>query len=123
MAHPPPWSRRRKRLLLWLGAATVLTGAGALVLPSEFGVTSGFLAALGAFLLVVATVVFVAIPGPDTLRTLLRTVPLAGSVLVVTVLLALSNAGRSLRWVWILAAVAAAGWTAFAVWDNRRSGG
>jgi hypothetical protein len=123
MTHPPPWSRRRKRLLLWLGAATVLTGAGALVLPGEFGVTSGFLAALGAFLLVVATVVFVAVPGPDTLRTLLRTVPLAGSVLVVTVLLALSNAGRSLRWVWILAAVAAAGWTAFAVWDNRRSGG
>jgi hypothetical protein len=119
----PPWSRRRKRLLLWLAAGTVVTGAGALTLPDELGVTSGFVAALCALLLVAATVVFIAVPGPDTLGTLLRTVPLAGSVLVVAVLLALSNAGQSLRWLWILAAVAAAGWTAFAVWDTHRSGG
>lgn len=125
---PPPagrgrWSRRRRRLLLWLAVGAVLTGAGALTLPAELGVTSAFVAALCAFLLVAATVVFVAIPGPDTLGQLLRTAPLAGSVTVVAVLLALSNAGESLRWLWILAAVAAAGWTAFAVVENRRSGG
>jgi len=105
-----------------LAVAAVLTGAGALTLPDELGVTSGFVAALSAFLLVAATVVFLAIPGPDTFGALLRTVPLAGSVFVVATLLALSNAGQSLRWMWILAAVAAAGWTAFAVWDTRRSG-
>ena len=117
------WSRRRKRLLLGLAVAALLTGAGALTLPDELGVTSGFIAALCALLLVAATVVFLAIPGPGTFGALLRTVPLAGSVLVVAILLALSNAGESLRLLWILAAVAAAGWTAFAVWDNRRSGG
>jgi hypothetical protein len=124
---PPPdhhrWSGRRKRLLLGLGIAAVLTGVGAFTLPDEFGVTSGFVAAVCGLLLVAATVVFIAIPGPDTLGRLLRMPPLAGSVLVVAVLLALSNAGESLRWLWILAAVAAAAWTAFAVWESRRSGG
>jgi hypothetical protein len=35
----------------------------------------------------------------------------------------LSSAGESLRWLWMLIAGAAAGWTAFAVWANRGSGG
>jgi hypothetical protein len=118
-----PWSGRRKRVLLGLGAATVLTGVGALTLPGGLGVTSGFVAAVCGLLLVAATVVFVAIPGPDTFGRLLRMPPLAGSVTVVAVLLALSNTGRSLRWVWILAALAAAVWAGFAVWENRRSGG
>jgi drug/metabolite transporter (DMT)-like permease len=121
-AERPPWSRRRRRLLRWLAAGAVLAGVGVLVLPGEYGVTSGFVAALCAFLLVVAVIVFVAIPGPDTFGALLRTAPLAGSVLVVAVLLVLSTAGESLRWLWVLAAVLAAGWTAFAVWENRRSG-
>jgi hypothetical protein len=118
----PPWSRRRRRLLVGLAAGAVVPGAGAFVLPAQYGVTSGFIGALSAFLLVVAAVVFVAIPGPDTLGALLRTVPLAGAVLVVAVLLVLSDAGSSLRWLWILTAAAAAGWTAFALWENRRSG-
>jgi hypothetical protein len=41
---------------------------------------------------------------------------------VVAVLLVLST-GDTVRWVWLLAAAAAAGWTAFAVWEARRSGG
>jgi hypothetical protein len=118
----PPWSRRRKRLLLWLAVGAVVTGAAALVLPAQYGLTSAFVAALCAFLLVVALVVFVAVPGPDTLQTLLRMPPLAGAVLVVAVLLLLSNAGEPLRRLWVLIALAAAGWTAFAVWENRRSG-
>lgn len=117
------WSRRRKRLLLWLGVGAALPGVGAFTVPGEIGVTSGFVAAVCALLLVAALVVFVAIPGPDTLGQLLRTAPLAGAVLVVAILLALSNAGQSLRWLWILTAVAAAGWTAFAAWENHRSGG
>jgi hypothetical protein len=45
-------------------------------------------------------------------------------VLVVAVLLVLANpTGSSLRWLWVVAAVLAAGWTAFAVWETRRSGG
>jgi hypothetical protein len=118
-----PWSRRRKRLLLGLGVAAVLTAIGALTLPAELGVTSGFVAALCALLFVAATVVFVAIQGPDTFGHLLRLPPLAGSVTVVAVLLALSNAGQSLRWLWILAALAAAAWAAFAMWESHRSGG
>jgi hypothetical protein len=118
-----PWSRRRTMLLLWLAAGAVLTGVGAFALPDEAGVASGLVAAVCGLLLVAATVVFVAIPGPDTFGQLLRTAPLAGAVTVVAVLLALSNAGESLRWLWLLTAVAAAGWTAFAVWENRRSGG
>ncbi len=125
MSEPrPPWSARRRRLLLWLVVGAVLGGLGAVGLPNEFGVTAGFVAALCAFLLVVALVVFITVPGPDTLGTLLRTPPLAGAVLVVAVLLVMSNpTGSSLRWLWVVAAVAAAGWTAFAVWETRRSGG
>jgi hypothetical protein len=119
----PPWSARRRRLLLWLVVGTVLGGLGAVGLPNEFGVTAGFVAALCAFLLVAALVVFITVPGPDTLGTLLRTSPLAGAVLVVAVLLVMANPAGSLRWLWVVAAVAAAGWTAFAVWETRRSGG
>ena len=43
-------------------------------------------------------------------------------MLVVAVLLLLSTSA-SLRWLWSLIAVAAAGWTAFAVWETRRTGG
>jgi hypothetical protein len=117
-----PWSDRRRRTLLALAAGTAAFGIGGIALPDQYGVTSAFLAALCAFLLVVATVVFVAIPGPDTLRTLLYTVPLAGAVLVVAVLLLLSTSAE-LRWLWSLIAVAAAGWTGVAVWESRRSGG
>ena len=117
----PPWSDRRRRTLLGLALGVVAFGLGAVGLPDEYGVTSMFLAALCGFLLVVATVVFVAIPGPDTLRTLFRTVPLAGAVLVVAVLLLLSTSA-DLRWLWSGIAVAAAAWTAAAVWETRRSG-
>jgi hypothetical protein len=119
----PPWSARRRRLLLGLLAGAVLGGVGALALPAQYGITAAFLAALCGFLLVVALAVFVSIPGPDTLATLLRTPPLAGAVLVVAVLLVLSNPAGSLRWLWVVAALTAAAWTAFAVWDTRRSGG
>jgi hypothetical protein len=119
----PPWSARRRKLLVGLAAGAVLGGLGAVALPAEFGVTAAYLGALCAFLLVVATVVFVTVPGPGTLSTLLRTAPLAGAVLVVAVLLVLSNPAGSLRWLWVVAAAAAAAWTAFAVWETRRSGG
>ena len=119
----PPWSERRRRTLLGLGLAALAGGIGALVLPGEYGATSGILAALCAFLLVVATVVFVVVPGPDTLGTLLRSVPLAGSVLVVAVLLVLSNPDEDLRRLWWIAAAAAAVWTAAAAWDARRRDG
>jgi hypothetical protein len=118
----PPWSDRRRRTLLGLGLGLVAFGLGAIALPDEYGVTSMFLSALCGFLLVTAAVVFVAVPGPDTLRTLLHTVPLAGAVLVVAVLLLLSTSA-DLRWLWSLIAVAAAAWTAVAVWETRRSGG
>jgi hypothetical protein len=98
-------------------------GAVGLLVRNPMGVTSAFLAALCAFLLVVAVVVFVAIPGPNTLGTLLRTTPLAGAVLVVTVLLAFSNPGGSLRVLWIAAGVAAAAWTTYAAWETHRSEG
>jgi hypothetical protein len=117
----PPWSQRRRWTLLGLGAGIVLFGLGAAALPGEYGAKSLYLGALCAFLLFVAVVVFVAIPGPGTLRTLAHTVPLAGAVLVVAVLLLLSTAG--LHWLWALVSVAAAGWTAVAVWETRRSGG
>ena len=122
MESRPPWSRRRRRTLIGLALGIVAFGLGAIALPDEYGVTSMFLAALCGFLLVVATVVFVAVPGPDTLRTLFRTVPLAGAVLVVAVLLLLSTS-TDLRWLWSLIAVAAAGWTGAAAWETRRSGG
>jgi hypothetical protein len=115
-----PWSSRRRRTLLGLGAATLVAGLAALALPDEFGVTAGILAALSAFLLVTALVVFVAVPGPGTLETLSRSVPLAGAVLVVAVLLLLSTSAE-LRWLWVLIALAAAAWTASAVWRTRRS--
>ena len=121
MESRPPWSDRRRRTLLGLALGVVVFGLGMIALPDEYGVTSMFLAALCGFLLVVATVVFVAIPGPDTLRTLFRTVPLAGAVLVVAVLLLLSTSA-DLRWLWSGIAVAAAAWTAAAVWETRRSG-
>ena len=121
MENKPPWSQRRRRTLLGLGAAGVLFGIGGIALPGEWGAKSLYLAALCAFLLVVAVVVFVAIPGPGTLHTLAHTVPLAGAVLVVAVLLLLSATG--LRWLWALVSVAAAAWTAVAVWETRRSGG
>jgi hypothetical protein len=119
--HKPPWSERRRRALLGLGVGALLFGIGAAALPGEYGAKSLYLGALCAFLLVVAVVVFVAIPGPGTLRTLAHTVPLAGAVLVVAVLLLLSTAG--LRWLWALVSVAAAVWTAVAVRETRRSGG
>ena len=105
-----------------LAAGAVVLGVGGLTLPDEYGITSAFLAALCGFLLVVATVVFLTIPGPGTLGTLLRTSPVAGAVLVVAVLLTLSNTG-SLRWLWLAAAAVAGAWTAFAVWETRREGG
>ena len=121
MEPTAPWSQRRRRTLLGLGAGIPLFAIGAAALPGEFGATSLYLAALCAFLLVVAVIVFVAIPGPGTLRALAHTVPLAGAVLVVAVLLLLSAPG--LRWLWALVSVAAAAWTAIAVWETRRSGG
>jgi hypothetical protein len=116
-----PWSDRRRRTLLGLALGIVAFGLGAIALPDQYGLTSAFLAALCGFLLVTAVVVFVAIPGPDTLGTLLRTVPLAGAVLVVAVLLLLST-DAELRWLWSGIALAAAAWTATAVWQTRRSG-
>ena len=122
MESRPPWSDRRRRALLGLAGGIALFGIGAFALPDQYGVTSSFLDALCAFLLVVATIVFVVVPGPDTFRTLLRTVPLAGAVLVVAVLLLLSTSAE-LRWLWSLIAAAAAVWTAVAVWETRRTGG
>jgi hypothetical protein len=116
-----PWSQRRRRTLIGLALGIVAFGLGAIALPDQYGLTSLFLAALCGFLLVVATIVFIAIPGPGTLQTLFTTVPLAGAVLVVAVLLLLSTDGE-LRWLWSLVSVAAAAWTAAAVWETRRSG-
>ena len=121
MQPRPRWSDRRRRTLAWLAAAAAVLGAGAL-LPDEIGVTSGFLAVLCAFLLMAATVVFVAVPGPDTLGTLLRTVPLAGAVLVVAVLLLLSTPA-DLRPLWWAGVVVAAGWLGFALWAGRGTEG
>jgi peptidoglycan/LPS O-acetylase OafA/YrhL len=115
----PTWSDRRRRTLLGLAAGLLVTGLGALVLPDEYGATAGILAALCAFLLVTAVVVFVVVPGPGTLGTLLRSVPLAGAVLVVAVLLLLSTSA-GLRWLWVLTALGAAAWTASALWRGRR---
>jgi hypothetical protein len=117
----PPWSDRRRRALFWLGAGLVVTGIGGLALPGELGVTAMALAGLCAFLLIATTVVFVAIPGPDTFGSLVRTVPLAGAVLVVAVLLLLSTS-EELRWLWVLIAAVATVWTGWAVWQTRRSG-
>ncbi len=117
MTEPrPPWSRRRRRLLLGLGAVAALGGAGALLLPTEFGVTAAYVGALSAFLLVAATVVFVTVPGPDTAGTLLRSTPVAGAVLVVGVLVSLSAEDTPLWW---LTAAVGAVWLAAALWLAR----
>ncbi|TFV48961.1 hypothetical protein [Blastococcus sp. TF02A-35] len=122
MQQRPPWSDRRRRTLTALGLGIVLGGLGAVGLPAEYGVTAGILAALCAFLLVAATVVFLAVPGPGTAGVLARSSPVAGSALVVAVLLLLSTSAE-LRWVWTLVALAAAAWTAYAVWETRRTEG
>ncbi len=122
MEPRPPWSDRRRRTLLGLAGGTMAFTLGGIGLPGEMGATSAVLAALCAFLLVVATIVFFAVPGPGTLGTLMRTVPLAGAVLVVAVLLLLSTPD-DLRWLWITATVAAAAWTVAAVWATRNSEG
>jgi hypothetical protein len=119
----PSWSSRRRKLLVGLGMGVVAGVVASFLLPARYGIPALFLAGLCGFLLVVAVVVFVTYPGPGTLGQVLRTPPLAGAVLVVAVLLVLANPAGSLRWLWVVAAVAAAGWTAFAVWDTRRSGG
>ena len=119
MGSRPPWSDRRRRTLLGLAVGILAGGLGAIALPAQYGVTSGLLALLCAFLLVAAVVVFVVVPGPGTLGTLLRSVPLAGAALVVAVLLLLSTP-EDLRWPWWLATGAAAAWTAGAAWQARR---
>ena len=65
---------------------------------------------------------FVAIPGPGTVDVLLRSLTISGAVLVVAVLLVLSTAGEPLRWLWVLAALAAAAWVGTAFWLTRRDG-
>ena len=115
----PPWSDRRRRTLIGLALGAVAGGLGAIALPDQYGVTSAFLAVLCAFLFVAALVVFLLVPGPGTLGTLLRTVPLAGAVLVVAVLLLLST-DAELRWLWSLATAGGAAWTAVAVREARR---
>ena len=117
MERSPRWSHRRRTLLKALAGATVLFGLGGL-LPDEFGVTSLFLAALAAFLLLVATIVFVAIPGPDTLGTLLRSTTLAGAALVVAVLLLLA-APADLQPLWWTATAVSAAWAGTALWLAR----
>jgi drug/metabolite transporter (DMT)-like permease len=125
-AEPPVgrrrWSRRRHRLLRWLGAAAVVLGVAAVLLPAQYGITAAFLAGLCGFLLAAALVVFFAVPGPGTLGVLLRSPSLGGAVLVVCVLLVLSTRGQSLQWLWWAGTAAAAGWTASALWRARRPG-
>ncbi|RBY92115.1 hypothetical protein DQ244_07355 [Blastococcus sp. TBT05-19] len=120
MPQRPPWSDRRRRTLLVLALGIVLGGLGAVGLPAQYGVGAGILAALCAFLLVAAFVVFLAIPGPGTAGVLARSAPVAGSTCVVAVLLLLSTSA-DLRLLWSAVAVAAAGWTAYAVRETRRS--
>ncbi len=123
MTEPrPPWSRRRRRTLIGLGLAAVLFGLAGIGLPDQYGLAAVYLGALAAFLLVVALIVFVAIPGPGTVDALLRSLTVSGAVLVVAVLLVLSTAGEPLRWLWVLAALAAAAWLGTALWLNRRDG-
>jgi hypothetical protein len=94
---------------------------GGIGFPDELGATSAILAAFCGFLFVVAVIVFVAVPGPGTLGTLLRSVPLAGAALVVAVLLLLSTPD-DLRWLWVTGTVATAAWTGAALWEARRTG-
>ena len=93
-------------------------GLGAVALPDQYGVTSGLLALLCAFLLVAATVVFLAVPGPGTLGTLLRSLPLGGAALVVAVLLLLS-APAELRPLWWAGVLGGAAWLGYALWAGR----
>ena len=120
MEPRPPWSDRRRRTLLGLAGAMVAFTLGGIGFPGEMGATSAILAALCAFLFVVAMIVFVAVPGPGTLGTLLRSVPLAGAALVVAVLLLLSTPS-DLRWLWITGVVGGAAWLAAALWETRRT--
>jgi hypothetical protein len=120
MTDRPRWSDRRRRTLAGLAAGAMVFGVGTL-LPDELGVTALFLAALCAFLLVVALVVFVAVPGPGTLDTLLRSTPLAGASLVVAVLLLLS-APPGLQALWWAGVALAAAWAATALWRTRHQG-
>jgi hypothetical protein len=106
-----------------LGAAAVVLGLAAFLLPAQFGITAGLLAGLCAFLLAAALIVFCVVPGPGTFGTLLRSPSLAGAVLVVCVLLVLTTLGEPLQWLWWLGAALAGGWTAFALWQARRQGG
>jgi hypothetical protein len=117
----PPWSDRRRRTLLGLAGGVLAFTLGGIGFPDEIGATSAILAALCGFLLVVATIVFVVVPGPGTLGELLRSVPLAGAVLVVAVLLLLSTP-PDLRWLWIMGVVAGAAWLGTALWEARRTG-
>ena len=110
-----PWSDRRRRLLLGLAVGILAGGLGAIALPARYGVTAGLLGLLCAFLLVAAAVVFVLVPGPGTLGTLARSVPLAGAACVVAVLLLLSTP-EDLRWLWWTATAATGAWTAWAAW-------
>ncbi len=121
MDDRPPWSDRRRRTLLGLAGGTLAFTLGGIGFPDELGATSAVLAALCGFLLVVATIVFVAIPGPGTLGALVRSVPLAGAVLVVAVLLLLSTP-PDLRWLWIAGVAAGAAWLGAALWEARRTG-
>ena len=120
MPERVPWSDRRRRTLIGLGAATVVLAAASF-LPDEFGVTALFLAALCAFLLVVAAVVFVVVPGPGTFGTLLRSTSLAAPALVVSVLLLLA-APVELRPLWWAATLASAAWAGTALWLARGTG-
>lgn len=121
MDSRPPWSDRRRRTLLGLAGGMTAFTLGGIGLPDEVGATSAILAALCGFLLVVALVVFVAVPGPGTLGTLMRSVPLAGAVLVVAVLLLLSTPA-DLRWLWIAGVAAGTAWLGAALWEARRTG-
>ena len=116
------WSRRRRLTVRVLAAAVVLLGCGALVLPDGAGVTSGLLAAVAVLLLLAALVVFTAVPGPGTARTLLRSPSLAGAVAVVAVLLVLSTRGQPTTPLWGAVAAVAVVWTLVALWLTRRPG-
>jgi hypothetical protein len=118
----PPWSDRRRRTLMALAGGMLAFTLGGIGFPGEMGATSAILAALCAFLFLVATIVFIAVPGPGTFSALLRSVPLAGASLVVAVLLLMSTP-EDLRWLWVTGTVATAGWTAAALWEARRTRG
>lgn len=122
MEPRPPWSDRRRRTLLGLAGGALACALGGVGLPGELGATSAVLSALCAFLFAAALVVFVVVPGPGTLGALLRSVPLAGAVLVVAVLLLLSTPA-DLRWLWIGGVAAGAVWLGTALWEARRTGG